>query len=265
MLTRTRWPYPRILAHRGGGSVAPENTLVGIRAAAGLGFAGVEIDVQLAACGTPVLMHDATLDRTTDGDGNVADRSADELRRLDAGVWFGNEYAGEHVPTLEAAVALCRATGLWMNVEIKADDAVAEETGDVVAREMLRLWGDTSPAPLLSSFSEEVLAAALEAVPALPRALLVDVPPPDWRERVARLKCRAICVDYRHLTAAFVTEAHASGVAISAYTVNDPGRAVTLFEWGVEAIITDELRDIRADFLAVFGLAPPGADDTAPA
>ncbi len=110
MLTRTRWPYPRILAHRGGGSVAPENTLVGIRAAAGMGFAGVEIDVQLAACGTPVLMHDTTVDRTTDGYGNVAEFSADELRRLDAGVWFGNEYAGEHVPTLEAAVALCRAT-----------------------------------------------------------------------------------------------------------------------------------------------------------
>lgn len=261
MLTRTRWPYPRILAHRGGGSVAPENTLVGIRAAAGMGFAGVEIDVQLAACGTPILMHDATVDRTTDGYGNVADFSADELRRLDAGVWFGNEYAGEHVPTLEAAVALCRATGLWMNVEIKADDAVAEETGDVVAREMSRLWGDASPAPLLSSFSEEVLAAALEAVPTLPRALLVEAPPGDWRERIARLKCRAICADYRRLTAEFVAEAHASGVAVGAYTVNDPGKAVTLFEWGVEAVITDELRDIRADFLATFGLAPLVGDD----
>jgi len=263
MLTRTRWPYPRILAHRGGGSLAPENTLVGIRAAAGLGFAGVEIDVQLAACGTPILMHDATLDRTTDAYGDVADLSADELRRLDAGVWFGNEYAGEHVPTLEEAVALCRATGLWMNVEIKADDAVAEETGEVVAREMLRQWGDASPAPLLSSFSEKVLSAAIEAVPALPRALLVAAPPHDWRDKIARLKCRAICADYRHLTAAFVADAHAEGVAVGAYTVNDPGRAVTLFEWGVEAIITDELRDIRADFLAAFGLAPPGADNAA--
>jgi glycerophosphoryl diester phosphodiesterase len=261
MLTRTRWPYPRILAHRGGGTVAPENTLVGVRAAAGMGFAGVEIDVQLAACGTPILMHDATVDRTTDGYGTTSDLTADELRRLDAGIWFGNEYAGEHVPTLESAVTLCRATGLWMNVELKVEGDLALETGDVVAREMHRLWGDTSPAPLLSSFSEEALAAALEAAPTLPRALLVERPPADWQARVADLKCRALGVDHRHLDAAFIAAAHAAGIAVAAYTVNDTGRAVTLFEWGLDAVITDELRDIRGDFLAVFGLNRPGSDE----
>lgn len=258
MLTRTRWPYPRIVAHRAGGSVAPENTLVGLRAAAGLGFGGVEVDVRLAACGTPVLIHDATVDRTTDGYGTVSDLSAAELRRLDAGVWFGNEYAGEPVPTLEAAMVLARATGLWMNLELKAEGDEAAETGAVVARAVAKHWGDASPPPLLSSFSEAALAAARDAAPDLPRALLVESLPADWRERAEGLGCRALHADHRRLTRELVDTIHAAGLAVAAYTVNDPGRAITLFEWGLDGLFTDELRDIRADFLATYGLQRTG-------
>jgi glycerophosphoryl diester phosphodiesterase len=259
MLTRTRWPYPRVVAHRAGGSVAPENTLVALRAAAGLGFAGVEIDARLAACGSAVLMHDATVDRTTDASGPVAEFTADDLRGLDAGVWFGNEYAGEHVPALDAAAVLCHATGLWTNIEIKADDGEEAEAGHVIAREVKRLWPDASPSPLLSSFSEEVLAAAMESVPDLPRALIVRQPPTDWREPVTRLKCRALHVDQQYVTEALIADVHAAGIAIAAYTVNSPGRALVLFEWGVDAVFTDELRDIRADFLTTHDIASPAA------
>lgn len=259
MLTRTRWPFPRIVAHRAGGSVAPENTLVGLRAAAGLGFAGVEIDARLAACGSAVLMHDPTVDRTTDGSGPVSDFTADELRRLDAGVWFGNEYGGEHVPTLDAAAVLCQATGVWVNIEIKPDAGDDTEAGQVIAREVRRLWPDASPAPLLSSFSEEVLAAALDAAPDIPRALIVGEPPAAWRECVVRLKCKALHVDQRHVTPELVADVHSAGLAIAAYTVNDPGRALVLFEWGVDAVFTDELRDIRADFLASHDVAAPSS------
>ena len=116
---RPLWPYPRIVAHRGGGLLAPENTLAGIRLARNLGFDGVEFDVKLTADGVPVLMHDDTLERTTDGSGAVADTSYQQITELDAGGWFGNEFSGEPVPSFAAASALCRQAGVWANIEIK--------------------------------------------------------------------------------------------------------------------------------------------------
>lgn len=255
MLTKTRWPYPRILAHRGAGVLAPENTLVALRLSASLGFGGVEVDAQVAACGTPFLLHDDTLDRTTDGSGPAIRSTLEELRVLDAGVWFGNEFAGERVPTLEAACALSRSQGQWMNIEIKvAADADPARTGAVVAAETALRWADASPPPLLSSFSDLALAAAARNAPGLPRGLLVDAIPPDWLERVRTLGCRSLHVAQQHLTAEWVETIHGEGIAVLAYTVNEPGRAITLFEWGVDAIVTDELREIRPDFLAVYGL-----------
>jgi glycerophosphoryl diester phosphodiesterase len=253
MLNTTRWPYPRIIAHRGGGTVAPENTLVALKVAASMGFGGVEFDVKLAKFGVPVLMHDDTLDRTTDASGPVVARDAAELRSLDAGIWFANEFAGEHVPTFEAAGALCRSLGLWANVEIKPDDDNPEETGRIVAGMAARWWKDASPAPLLSSFAEAALAAAREAAPALPRALLVDKVPADWPERVKALGCRALHCRHDGITPELVTAVHEAGLGILGYTVNDPGRAYTLFEMGVDAVVTDELRDIRPDFLTGVG------------
>lgn len=254
MLNTTRWPFPRIIAHRGGGTVAPENTLVALRVAASIGFGGVEFDVKLARFGTPVLMHDDTLDRTTDGTGPVVDRDASELRSLDAGIWFGNEFAGEHVPTFESAATLCHALGLWANVEIKPDPDNAEDTGRIVAGLAARFWKDASPAPLLSSFSEEALEAARLAAPALPRALLVEALPDDWRDRVQALGCRALHCRQDLLTPALVDELHEANLGVLAYTVNEPGRAIALFRMGVDAVVTDELRDIPADLLAGLGL-----------
>lgn len=254
MLNTTRWPFQRIVAHRGGGVLAPENTLVALRVAASLGFGGVEFDARLAACGTPVLMHDETVDRTTDGSGRVADLDAAALRRLDAGSWFGNEFAGERVPTLEAAIALCRNLGLWANVEIKPDPGTEAATGHAVATLTAKLWSDASPAPLLSSFSEEALQSAREAAPDLPRALLVVEPPRDWASRLRALGCRALHCAHDHVDRSLVDTAHSAGFGLLAYTVNDAGRAVTLFEWGVDAVATDELRELRPDFLHTYGL-----------
>src|SRR5262245_61294333 len=112
------WTFPRLVAHRGGGALAPENTLAGLRLAARLGYAGTEFDVKLSADGVPVLMHDDTLDRTTSGFGPVAPASLAELQDLDAGSWFGRAFTGERVPTYAAAAEACRALKLWANVEI---------------------------------------------------------------------------------------------------------------------------------------------------
>ncbi|MBS1163680.1 MAG: Glycerophosphoryl diester phosphodiesterase, partial [Burkholderiaceae bacterium] len=94
------WPWPRIQAHRGAGRLAPENTLAAIRRSHAMGFRAIEIDARLTRDEVPVVIHDRTLERTTDGAGAVAEATADEIARLDAGSWFGPQYRGEPVPRL---------------------------------------------------------------------------------------------------------------------------------------------------------------------
>lgn len=245
---RPLWPYPRILAHRGGGLLAPENTLAGIRLARNMGFIAVEFDVKLTADGVPVLMHDDTLERTTDGRGEVTRTSYKELAKLDAGGWFGNEFSGEPVPSFAAASALCRDAGIWANIEIKPCPGRERETGQTVARMTKLLWAGAQPPPLLSSFSALALETAAVEAPDLPRALLVDEVQPNWRTQLERFQCVALHVSQLHLSAALVRAVHDAGYALLTYTVNDSERALDLLEWGVDALVTDQLDVIAPNF-----------------
>ena len=228
------WPGPRILAHRGGGSLAPENTLGAIRLGASLGFKGVEFDVMLAGDGTPVLIHDETLERTTNGRGIVAGTPYSVLGRLNAG-------NGEPVPTFEQAARLCRELGLWANVEIKPARGHERATGEAVAKMAADLWrGDALP-PILSSFSSEALARARDASPDLPRGLLVGKVPVDWSSRLRELACVALHCDHRHLAQASAAAIRAAGYALLVYTVNEAADARRLFEWPVDCVVTDAL------------------------
>lgn len=242
------WPYPRIIAHRGGGLLAPENTLAGLAFARNLGFRGVEFDVKLTEDGMPILMHDDTLDRTTDGHGSVAETEYEDISQLDAGGWFGNEFIGEPVPAFASAVALCREAGLWANVEIKPCPGQERETGEVVARMAKQLWSGAELPPLLSSFSAIALEAAAVEAPELPRALLVVDVPANWRAQMARLQCVAMHVGHQNLDAQSVEAAHAAGYGVLAYTVNDSQRALDLLDWGVDAMVTDQLEVITPSF-----------------
>jgi glycerophosphoryl diester phosphodiesterase len=246
--TRTVWPYPRIIAHRGGGVLAPENTLAGLELARNLGFQGVEFDVKLTEDGTPILIHDDTLDRTTDGQGSVADYAYLEVSELDAGGWFGNEFIGEPVPAFAAAAALCQAAGLWANVEIKPYPGRERETGEVVARMARLLWSGTDLPPLLSSFSAIALEAAAVEAPELPRALLVVDVPVNWQAQMQRLQCVSLHASHRHLNAALVKAVHDAGCGVLAYTVNDSLLALELLDWGVDALVTDQLDVITPHF-----------------
>ena len=245
---RPLWPYPRIIAHRGGGLLAPENTLAAIRLARNLGFTAVEFDVKLTADGVPVLMHDDTLERTTDGSGTVSDLTYQDIGKLDAGSWFGNEFSGEPVPSFAAASALCRQAGIWANIEIKPSPGQERETGEAVARMTKLLWTGAHPLPLLSSFSALALEAAAVESPELPRALLVDETPPNWLAQLDRLQCVALHVGHRHLDAALVKAVHGSGRGVLTYTVNDSETALELLEWGVDALVTDQLDAIPPAF-----------------
>lgn len=239
------WPYPRVAAHRGAGRLAPENTLAAMRLGASFGFGMFEFDVKLSGDGVLVLMHDATLDRTTDGTGRVAGRTFAELARLDAGGWHSAAYAGEPVPAFAQVARWLLRNGHRANVEIKPCPGREAETGAAVALEAQRLWHGLAVPPILSSFSETALEAARRAAPGLPRALLFGQLPGDWLARCDALGCVALDAQEATLSAPVVAAAHRAGLRVITYTVNDPARARQLFDWGLDTLITDAVDRIE--------------------
>lgn len=247
------WPYPRVLAHRGGGALAPENTIAAIKMGIERGFRAVEFDAMLAADNVPVLMHDPTLDRTGRVAGAISELSAAQLDRIDVGAWHSPRFAGEMVPTLEHALQFCRAHHVWPNIEIKPAPGFEAATGAAVARVTAQIHGGGADRidprmPLLSSFAPDALIAAREAAPNLPRGWLVDRVPPNWRAEVARLGCVSLHANHRHLSAAMAREIQRAGTWLFCYTVNSPQRASEILQWGVDAICTDAIDRIAPDF-----------------
>jgi glycerophosphoryl diester phosphodiesterase len=236
------WPYPRIVAHRGGGTLAPENTLGAIRFGASLGFRGVEFDVMLAADGTPVLIHDETTERTTGVKGRVSLMSYAQLEKLDAG-------NGEVIPTLEKVAGLCRKLEVWANVEIKPAGGRDRATGEAVARMARELWRGAALPPVLSSFSIEALRAARSAAPDLKYGLLAGDVPSNWPTLMKELDCVALHCDHTKLTEEKAEALKAAGYGLLCYTVNDPVAARRLLGWGVDCLVTDALKVIGPDFV----------------
>ena len=149
MSTTGRWCWPRVLAHRGAGRFAPENTLAALRKGAALGARALECDVKLSRDGVCVLLHDDTLERTTDGHGRASQHDWATLARLDAGSWHSPEYAGEPPAHLGAIAAACRALDHAINVEIKPEPGLETGTGWSVAHSCGQLWAGAPLPPLL--------------------------------------------------------------------------------------------------------------------
>ena len=242
------WPYPRIFAHRGGGSLAPENTLAAIRLGQSLGYRAHEIDVKLSRDDVALLLHDETLERTTNGKGRAADFEFDELRGLDAGQWHSELFKGEPLTTFEDAAKLLRSKNTMANVEIKPTPGFDWRTGTHVALHSQQLWQGAEVPPLLSSFSFEALMAAKEAAPQLPRGWLVKrFTGADW-ERLEELEAVSLHTDHRRLPLEEIPRIHERGYRVFVYTVNDAAVAQTFLDAGVDGIFTDNLRDFAQRF-----------------
>lgn len=235
------WPYPGIVAHRGGGALAPENTLGAIRLGASMGFKGVEFDVMLAGDGTPVVIHDETVDRTTNGRGAVPKMTYLDLSKLTI-------EKNEKIPTFAQAGRLCRELDLWANVEIKPATGHERATGLAVAPLARELWRGAALPPLLSSFSVPALEAAREAAPQLARGYLVDKIPQDWLATMRRLDCVALHCNYQSLTESLAAAIHGAGYGILLWTVNDPAEARRMRAMGADCLVTDALERIGPDF-----------------
>ncbi|MCF8479269.1 MAG: glycerophosphodiester phosphodiesterase [Rhodospirillum sp.] len=243
----TKVAYPpiphRVMGHRGAAASAPENTLAGARQAFGEGARWIEFDVKLTADGVPVIFHDDRLDRVTSGHGLLADRTLVELRELDAGGWFGPQFQGELIPTLEEMLTLLASLGMGANIEIKPCPGRAVET----ARRSLDVarvhWPDFAPPLVVSSFDLIALAEARDVAPEWPMALLADGADGWTAEtmvtKAGSLGCQGIHLDNALATKTCIAACGAAGFITAVWTVNSAVRADALWEWGVDAIISD--------------------------
>jgi glycerophosphoryl diester phosphodiesterase len=232
---------PCVIGHRGAAGAAPENTLASIRKAWELGATWIEFDVKLTKDGHAILFHDDRLERTTDGQGAVAATTLAEIRRLDAGVWFGAAFRGEPVPLFEQALALCAELGLGINVEIKPCVNREVDTAQVTMSRLLDLWPRDMPAPLVSSFAPACLRVARDMAPGLPRGYLAGTLPRRWRELLAEYDCATLHLNHRRVVPWQRATILAAGVPVVLYTVNDGLRARQQLEAGVAAVITDHV------------------------
>ena len=242
------WPYPGLVAHRGGGSHAPENTLASIRMGQSLGYRMHEIDVKLSKDEVPFLLHDATLDRTTSGKGRSSERTWEELRAFDAGAWHSEAFRGEKLPSFEDAARLLIEKDTLINVEIKPSPGFEARTGEKLAEAAASLWCGAAVPPLLSSFSFEALMAARRAAPHLPRGFLVkEILNTTW-PRLDELEAASVHTDHRAFAPDNLERAHGKGLRVLLYTINDAEAAQRFFDAGVDSIVTDSLAEFARRF-----------------
>jgi glycerophosphoryl diester phosphodiesterase len=235
------WPYPRWIAHRGAGTLAPENTLAAFRKGAEHGYAMFECDAKLSSDGRVFLMHDATLDRTTNGQGIAGEQTWHQLSQYDAGSWHSSAFSGEPLPSLDQVAEFCMGHGFYLNIEIKPTPGTEFKTGEAVAKLAAQIWQHEHVPPLLTSFQIESLDAALNVAPQLPRGLLLNNWSDEWLETASKLDCSAVICHYLLWTQGRVDAVHQAGMKCLSYTVNDSATAEQLLKLNTDGLITDRV------------------------
>lgn len=229
---------PPVIAHRGASKLAPENTLAAFRRAKEYGAHWVEFDVMLTKCGEAVVIHDETLERTTNGAGRVADFTYAELLTLDAGSWFSPVFQGEKIPTLKEVILLLNQLPMHANIEIKPCEGFETATVKKVLQVIAECWQQKNP-PLISSFSRPVLQDVANFAPTSQLGFLMHEWEEDWREFSDRLNCTSINVNQEILTTENMATLKTSGRYLLSYTVDDVARARELFSAGVDAVFSN--------------------------
>ena len=233
------WNFPLWVAHRGAGQLAPENTLAAFRLGASFGYRAFECDVKLSREGVPLLLHDATLDRTTPERGAASDRDWTELSRIDAGSWHSRAYASEPIPSLAAIACYVQRNRFALNVELKPTPGQERATGLAVGAACMHLWTDAASPLLFSSFRPDALQGARESAPTIARALLLDALWPGWFEMAQALGCVAVVSHHELMDAGLIAQLHGAGLRALCYTVNEVADAQRLLGLSIDGIITD--------------------------
>ena len=240
---------PFVIGHRGACADAPENTLASFALAFAKGAGMVECDVTLTRDGQVVVIHDETLDRTTDGRGPVSSRTLEEIRRLDAGAWFSGKFEGEKIPTLDEVLALVLERKGAINIEIKPEAVKGELFSDGVEARVLsavasrRMEGSV----LVSSFDARAVRRAKDLAPTIATAFLIHETMKEPAQAIhERLGCDAVHLNVRKNGRAQIEDARRAGMDVRFYTVNDASRAKTLRDEGAAGIFTDRPAEMLA-------------------
>ncbi len=234
-----------LIAHRGASTHAPENTLTAVRMAREMGAQWIETDVRLTADGALVMIHDDTLDRTTNGGGPVLMASLDEIRSLDAGSWFADEYAGETVPTLQEFIGCIQAEGLKLQLELKEVFGCEELLVRQVCDALANSWRFGENNLFLSGFSERCMRLVAEALPQVPRCLALTVTPEDPARRLVETGCQIMHLQNDYLDDEALDRLNRSGIEFAVATINDAQRANHLISGGAQSVLSDDPLALR--------------------
>ena len=228
---------PLVIAHRGASLYAPENTIAAFELAVEMGADAIELDTMLTADGTPIVIHDHSLIRTTDGRGSVSSKTIAEIKILNAGSAFDAKYYGEKIPTLEEVFSAV-GKSILINVELKNYASPFDRLPDIVVD--LVKEKDLSDQVLLSSFNPIALIKSKKASPDVRRAALIGGGPKFVRSFIE------VFTDYSalHLEVSLVNQEivnkhHADGFKVNVWTVNEVAEMIELISMGVDGLITD--------------------------
>jgi glycerophosphoryl diester phosphodiesterase len=231
------------IAHRGANSLAPENTLAAFRKAVELGSDGFELDVQFSRDGKLVVIHDEKVDRTTNGKGLVKDLTLAELKDLDAGSWFGPEFGKEKIPTLDEVLGEFQGVDLHINIEIKSGIVLYPGIEKAVVTRVKDSKREESV--LISSFNHYSLVACRQLNPEIRIGILYMAGLYEPWNYAKSLGCYAIHPLFYGIQPEIIMGCKKAGLAIYAWTVNDPLYMAALAQGGVDAIITDRPQDLK--------------------
>ena len=228
-------PAMYIVGHRGIAGLAPENSLASFREAIRIGVDWLEFDVRFTSDGYPVVMHDGSLKRTSNGRGMLRSRSLAELRKLDCGSWYGERWSGERIPTLEEVLKL--GSKVRLNVEVKARCAPAKHAAQAV-------WSRIQDAgledrTLISSFDLNVLRAVRDMDASAALGFPWQIGLRDPVRRALALKCRMMLFEVSSLSEKKVRRCREEGLEVWVYTVNDLEEMRRVLDLGIDALITD--------------------------
>lgn len=235
------------MAHRGWSGKAPENTMTAIRLAlAEPAIRGIEIDVQLSRDGVPVLIHDFTLERTTTGRGLVMDHTLEELRKLDAGSWFNERFAGERIPTLEEVLQVVKGR-CTLNIELKATSdmypGIAEKVLELLERHEMK------QEVCITSFDHDLIRQVRELDATVETGLIVMGRPVLMLEQLEAAGANILSMGYPYLTRELACEALEKGYKVIAWTIDEPSHIRTVMSWHPDVQICTNHPDRMLEFV----------------
>ena len=235
----------KVISHRGANRYAPQNTLPAFKKSLAIGVDGFETDIHVTLDGIPVVCHNYTIDETSDGNGLIAEKTLDELKTYDFGSYFGEEFKGTRMPTLEEFLTLCETADIeLMNIELKSpqqgETGIVEKT--IAAVKAHGLFDKL----IISSFDSRLLVEAkkidkncptgyLYCINGFDNPMALTVP----AAYAASLGCDALHPHYAHVTRRYVTLAHRRGIKVNVWTVDDPVIIRRMIACGVDGIITN--------------------------